>query len=76
MRFGDEDIDALAARANATEYGLSSSIWTRDMSNGLRLAKRLRLDATRMTLSIVFILGYHCGPMERFASTLHYHKDK
>jgi acyl-CoA reductase-like NAD-dependent aldehyde dehydrogenase len=42
MRFGDEDIDTIAARANATEYGLSSRIWTRDISTALRLAKRLK----------------------------------
>jgi hypothetical protein len=32
----------LAARANATEYGLSSRIWTRDISTALKLAKRLK----------------------------------
>jgi acyl-CoA reductase-like NAD-dependent aldehyde dehydrogenase len=42
MKFGDEEIDVIAARANATEYGLSSRIWTRDISTALRLAKRLK----------------------------------
>ena len=42
MKFGDDDVDAIAARANATEYGLSSRIWTRDISTALRLAKRLK----------------------------------
>ena len=48
MRFGDGDIDAIAEQANATEYGLSSSIWTRDMSNALRLAKRLKAGTVRI----------------------------
>jgi phenylacetaldehyde dehydrogenase len=42
LRFGDEDLDGLAARANATEYGLSSRIWTRDISTALKLARRLK----------------------------------
>ncbi|MET0245676.1 MAG: aldehyde dehydrogenase family protein [Sphingomonas sp.] len=48
MRFGDEDIDAIAALGNATDYGLSSSIWTRDMSTALKLAKRLRAGTVRI----------------------------
>jgi len=42
MRFGDEDLDSLAAKANATTYGLSSRIWTRDISTALRMAKRMK----------------------------------
>ncbi|MGI4881287.1 MAG: aldehyde dehydrogenase family protein [Janthinobacterium lividum] len=42
MRFGDGDLEAITARANATQYGLSSRIWTRDISTALRLAKRLK----------------------------------
>lgn len=48
MRFGDEDVDALAARANATEYGLSSSIWTQDISTALKMAHRLRAGTVRV----------------------------
>lgn len=48
MKFGDEDLEAIAAKANATEYGLSSAIWTRDISTALRMAKRLRAGTVRI----------------------------
>ncbi len=37
-----EDVDQLAALANDTVYGLSASIWTRDISAAFRLAKKIR----------------------------------
>jgi phenylacetaldehyde dehydrogenase len=48
MKFGDDDIDRIATQANASEYGLAASIWTRDMSNGLRLAKRIKAGTVRI----------------------------
>jgi len=48
MRFGDGEIDTIAGEANATEYGLSSAIWTRDISKALRLAKRLKAGTVRI----------------------------
>jgi phenylacetaldehyde dehydrogenase len=46
--FGDDDLAAVAAAANDTSYGLSSAIWTRDMSNGLKMAKRIRAGMVRI----------------------------
>jgi acyl-CoA reductase-like NAD-dependent aldehyde dehydrogenase len=48
MKFGDGDIDMIAASANQSDYGLAASIWTRDMSSGLKLAKRLKAGTIRI----------------------------
>ncbi|WP_298501119.1 aldehyde dehydrogenase family protein [uncultured Maritimibacter sp.] len=48
MRFGDDDIDALAARGNDTQYGLSSAIWTRDITAAHKLANRLKAGTVRI----------------------------
>jgi phenylacetaldehyde dehydrogenase len=41
-RFGDEDLDTVARRANATPFGLSGSVWTRDLGVAHRMAARIR----------------------------------
>jgi phenylacetaldehyde dehydrogenase len=43
-----DDLATLAARGNDTEYGLSASIWTRDISNAHRLAQRLKAGTIRI----------------------------
>lgn len=41
-RFATEDLDEIAALANDTPYGLSGSVWTRDLSIAHRLVSRIR----------------------------------
>lgn len=48
MSFGDDDLEQVAAAANDTQYGLSSAIWTKDISTGLKLAKRIRAGMVRI----------------------------
>lgn len=48
-RFGDDaDVAQLARAANSTEYGLSASIWTRDLSRAHRLARRIRSGTVKV----------------------------
>lgn len=47
-RFSDPDVDALAKSANETDYGLSASVWTRDISTALRMAKRIRSGTVKV----------------------------
>jgi phenylacetaldehyde dehydrogenase len=41
----DEDVDAIAARANASPYGLSASVWTNDLRTAHKMARRLKSGA-------------------------------
>ncbi|QCI15506.1 aldehyde dehydrogenase family protein [Pseudomonas putida] len=40
--FDNDDLEALALEANNTRYGLSGSVWTRDVSKAHRMARRIR----------------------------------
>jgi phenylacetaldehyde dehydrogenase len=42
LRFGDEDLDAVARIANDTSYGLSAYIWTSNVSTAHKLASRIK----------------------------------
>ncbi len=42
QRFESDDLGTIAAMANATPYGLSGSVWSRDLSTAHRLVSRIR----------------------------------
>lgn len=42
QKFATTDLEEIAAMANATPFGLSGSVWTKDLSTAHRLVKRIR----------------------------------
>ena len=48
MPIDDEDLDRIVRVANDTEYGLSSSVWTRDNSLAHKLARRIKAGTVRI----------------------------
>jgi phenylacetaldehyde dehydrogenase len=52
--FTDSDLDRIAADANNTDFGLASSIWTKDVSIAHKLAKRIRSGTVWVNCHNVF----------------------
>jgi acyl-CoA reductase-like NAD-dependent aldehyde dehydrogenase len=48
MPIDDDDLDNIARVANDTDYGLSSNIWTRDISVAHKLAKKIKAGMVRI----------------------------
>ena len=46
--FDDDSLEQLAARGNDTEYGLSASIWTRDLRMAHQMVRRLQAGNVRV----------------------------
>ncbi|AOR79574.1 aldehyde dehydrogenase family protein [Novosphingobium resinovorum] len=42
QRFEGDDLDAIAAMANDSDFGLSGSVWTQDLSTAHKMAARVR----------------------------------
>jgi phenylacetaldehyde dehydrogenase len=48
MPIDDDDLDRIVKMANDTDYGLSSNIWTRDISLAHKLARRIKAGTVRV----------------------------
>jgi phenylacetaldehyde dehydrogenase len=48
MPIDDDDLDRIVRTANDTEYGLSASVWTRDISLAHKLARRIKAGTVRI----------------------------
>jgi phenylacetaldehyde dehydrogenase len=48
MPFDDDDLDLIAAQANDSVYGLSASVWTRNISVAHKLARKIKAGTVRI----------------------------
>ena len=56
-----KDIDEIAKRANATNFGLAAAVWSRDIAKAHRLAARLRAGTVWINCYDVFDAGAPFG---------------
>ncbi|GLR66983.1 phenylacetaldehyde dehydrogenase [Acidocella aquatica] len=48
MPFDDETLDEIALKANDTMYGLSASVWTRDLQTAHKMVRRIKSGTVRV----------------------------
>ncbi len=58
-----EDVEEAIRLANATEYGLNSSVWTRDVRRGQQIASRLQTGTANVNESLNAAWGSVDSPM-------------
>ena len=49
-----EDLDAVIARGNDTEYGLAASVWTKDINKTHKVAKGLKAETVWVNCHNIF----------------------
>ncbi|MDQ0506021.1 aldehyde dehydrogenase family protein [Xanthobacter agilis] len=54
MSFDDDELDTVAAEANNSPFGLSASIWTRDLSTAHKMAKRIKAGSVWINMHHFF----------------------
>lgn len=58
------DFDEAVAMANSTEYGLTAAVWTRDIGDAMRMARRIRSGHIWINGSSLHFLGVPFGGMK------------
>ena len=48
MSFDETELDRIAAEANSTDYGLSAAVWTRDITVGHLMARKIKSGMVRI----------------------------